>query len=199
MKHYNQLKETLLPLLNTNKRYGFFTSGGFDSTLLLYCSLKLKHEHNLPSTIICYTVPRTDDSIIHSQRIIGWLNSIFNISLSNIIVGNPKLHHSQQVSSGLLQAKKSSDMIVLGDTTNPPHLIDGPVRIQSTDPNIIQPFINWTKKDTVALSNDLIIPEIMTITHTCTESKLLRCNNCWQCKERAWGFAQNDIVDIGTM
>lgn len=38
-----------------------------------------------------------------------------------------------------------------------------------------------------------------TNTDTCTGSKNLRCNQCWQCCERSWAFAKNNLIDTGKM
>jgi hypothetical protein len=200
MSDLNQkLQLSLMEFLPANKTFGFLISGGLDSALLLYAALTLKTKLKLPGTYSVFTVPRYDDSVVHSCRILNWLNDKFHSKLELIVVGNPDEHHSRQVLSGIHEAGAQCNLVILGDTQNPPHLSNGPLRSKGTSPRLIQPFFTWTKKDTVRLAIELNLTELMELTHTCTESKTLRCNNCWQCKERAWGFSENNFIDPGTM
>ena len=196
---FEELKSELLPLLKTNKVFGFFISGGLDSAVLLYICCLIREQENLPSRFKIVTVPRHDDSSVHSARIVKWINQKFNINLTTSIVGNPNLHHSEQVASGIEIMWYSLDYLLFGDTVNPPHLLNGPERANSTNQKIIRPFMKSYKDNTVRLAIELGLSELMEITHTCTESKTLRCNVCWQCRERAWAFEVNNYIDPGTM
>jgi len=174
-------------------------SGGFDSGLMLYLCCLIKQQENLSTTFVVFTVPRHDDSISHANRIVDWINKKFDNSLEIFTVGDPNLHHSQQVYSGVKDAYGCCEYIVLSDTTNPAHLLNGPFRSRSNQLDVIHPFFNLTKKDTVALAIELELTDLMILSHTCTESVLLRCGKCWQCQERAWGFSENNYIDPGTM
>jgi hypothetical protein len=199
MNDLDSLALDLFPLLSSDKKLGYFISGGLDSALLLYCSLLLCQEKSLDPYIKIFTVPRYDNSVQHSNTIKKWLNEKFNKNLETEILGDPDLHHSQQVISGLLLAESKVDILILGDTTNPDTLSNGPSRIKSLRNNIIQPLFSWTKKDTVSLAIKLEVTDLMVISHTCTESIDLRCGSCWQCKERAWAFKENSFIDPGKM
>lgn len=200
---YTDLHDILLKTYNTDKTFGFFISGGFDSALLFYYSNLLKFKYKLPAQFEVFTIPRYDDSVVHSSRIIDWINAVYNTKYIISIVGNPDLHHSEQVSSGFKQAIEKCDFITLSGTLNPTHMSNlpsAPVRGPINNYKTFRPFLNYTKQQTVELAITLgIVDQLSSISHTCTESKDLRCNVCWQCKERAWGFAQNNQVDIGTM
>ena len=197
---YTHTKQKLLPLLSANKKIGLFASGGFDSTVLLFVCLTIYKQHNLSSNLRIFTVPRYDDSITHASRIVKFLNEKFNTSLEISTVGNPDLPHEQQVLSGIMQARDLCDHLLIGDTSNPEHLLNGPTRVRSQSPRFVQPFFDWTKKQTVQLAYELgQLEKIAELTHTCTESIGARCGQCWQCCERAWGFSQNNLIDNGTM
>lgn len=198
---FNELKTKLLPSLSKADSFGFFISGGFDSAVLLYACCLIHEQENLPSRFEVFTVPRHDDSIVHSARIVDWINKRFNINLTTTSVGNPDLHHSRQVYSGAEDAWNLVDHLVFGDTANVPHIPDGPVRYpyQGGDDKVIQPFMNNYKDKVIQLALELNLTELADITHSCTSSKTLRCNHCWQCKERAWAFAANNYIDTGTM
>jgi hypothetical protein len=197
---YIHSEQKLLPLLADNKKIGLFASGGFDSTLLLFVCLTIYQQHRLPLNLRIFTVPRHDDSIAHASRIVNFFNEQFNTSLEISTVGNPNLSHEQQVLSGVMQARDLCDHLLIGDTSNPTHLPNGPARVRSMSPRFVQPFFDWTKKQTVQLAHELgQLEKIAELTHTCTESSSIRCGQCWQCLERAWGFSQNNLADNGTM
>lgn len=199
MNNFNSLKLDLIPLLSSDKKLGYFISGGLDSSLLLYCSLLICQEKSLDPYIKIFTVPRHDGSLWHSNTIKNWLNEQFNKNLETEVLGDPDLHHSQQVVSGLLLAESKVDILLLGDTSNPSIMPNGPARIKSPRSNIIQPLFSWTKKDTVALAIELNLTDLMIIAHTCTESIDERCGFCWQCKEREWAFKENSFTDPGKL
>jgi hypothetical protein len=197
---YHPLKNQLLAVLSEKESVGFFISGGFDSTLLLHVCCEIRQQHKLDTMFKIFTVPRTDNSQAHSLRVVNFVSSNYHLDLPIYIVGDPALHHSQQVMSGIAPSLDQVDCVLLADTSNPESLPDGPVRIRSDYDRVIQPFFDFTKKDTVALAIELgIVDDIATVTHTCTESIELRCGQCWQCRERAWGFQQNDYIDLGRM
>lgn len=184
-------------LVAINRRIGLFVSGGLDSAVLAKLVLDTRDKLSSNNDIVFFTVPRTDDSYIHASRVVE------NLSAGSAIisVGNANLHHSKQVLSGVLEALStdSVDILLLGDTKNPIDLPDGPVRIRSKNPKVFQPFFNRHKNEIISLAIDLGYTDLFKITHTCTESKNLRCSRCWQCKERAWGFSQVNYADPGTM
>lgn len=197
---YKQIEDILLPILDSDDTFGFFVSGGFDSGLLLYVACLIRETHKLNSTFKVYTVPKHEDSAIHASNIVAWINGHFNIKLQPVFVGDPNQHHSLQVISGINVARSQCKNLILGDTTNPDCMQDvpGAPRRQRTTTEM-QPFFEWTKKETVALAAELGLIELMQISHTCTESKSIRCAKCWQCNERAWGFRENNYTDPGTM
>jgi hypothetical protein len=189
--------------LSTHSSFGLFLSGGFDSTVLAYTVFMMLHESRRNVTLKIYTVPRFDDSVTHVHRITKWLTEIFNEQQFEMITcGNPHLHHSQQVSSGVLEVAGTGicDTIILGDTKNPDEVPNGPVRIVAKPKIYFQPFINTDKRATLLIAAHYnILDEISTISHTCTQSISLRCTKCWQCRERAWAFSALGLEDRGSM
>lgn len=198
---FKELKKLLLPSLKKDETFGFFISGGLDSAILLYACCLVREQENLPSRFEVVTVPRHDDSSVHSARIVEWINKQFNINLITTTCGDPDVHHSRQVLSGVEIMWNKLDHLVFGDTANVPHIPDGPVRYPYTggDDKVLQPFMKVYKDQTVRLAIELGLTELMEITHSCTSSKTLRCRECWQCKERAWAFEECKYNDPGTM
>lgn len=203
--NYHSILEYCRNIVIKKASTGAFCSGGFDSTLLLYYLFKTYHENNITKTLWIFTVPRTDGSVDHSRRVVDWLASIYpDVEYRIETPGDPELHHSQQVLSGIKEILQNNPDItlLLGDTAIPQELQESsaPVRVVSTHPRVVQPFIDECKTTTVALANQCrILTHISQITHTCTESTSIRCRVCWQCRERAWAFSKLGLVDLGLM
>lgn len=183
-------------------RIGLFISGGFDSAVLAYLICKLKCDNKLSTEIIIFTVPRYDDSYRHAKNIVNWLENQFQITLEHQIVGDPNLHHSKQVSSGIVQAQKLNPtvLLIIADTQNPPEELGGlgPVRIRSQSALIYQPWFDLDKTETIKLAQELkILDQVAILSHTCTERTELRCGICWQCQERQWAFNKLNLIDVG--
>lgn len=196
---------SILAYLQGKKNVGIFISGGFDSTILLYILCKIIANEGLDIAVKVFTVPRYDDSTVHADRVLVWIRSIFN-SIEFVVehIGDPDLHHSKQVLSGIqaVRVKLPELSILLADTSIPLELQtpDAPQRVKSHNSLIIQPFIDYDKRTTVTLAEEMgKLDEIARISHTCTQSKLWRCSNCWQCYERAWAFKSLGLNDCGKM
>lgn len=204
-------------LLEKYQSIGLLVSGGLDSTLLAYLLYDIKSKKNLTNTFQFFVVPRPDDSVLHVNRIVDYIGNHFNVPTTIHVVGTGDLHHSKQVTSGIKDAIENydCDIFLSSITTNPPEKLpnyaygtflepdgtpyDGPTRIKSWHPKLIDPFWDYTKEDTVRIIKDYNLVDIMNLTHTCTGSKSTRCNKCWQCCERSWAFNKNNFVDTGTM
>jgi NH3-dependent NAD+ synthetase len=192
----------LITKLKINSKIGLFISGGFDSSTLAYLICDIIADQKLTIDLNIITIPRYDDSWRHSENIIVWLEQKFQIKLNHLCVGNPNLHHSEQVKSGIEFMRKLDPamLLILADTRNPPNELQdtGPVRIRSSSPLIYQPWFDLNKTEVIKLAQNLnVLNEIAKLSHTCTESIELRCNYCWQCQERRWAFKNLNIIDLG--
>lgn len=197
--YFQSLKRDLKPVLSFNKKIAVMVSGGLDSGLLLYSCALIKKELDLSVSLTALTVPRTDDSVTHAARVVDWVNRCFESDIKIEHCGDPNLHHSMQVWSGVSERAKDFNMLLLGDTANPKHFENGPNRILVRNPKIKQPLYDYNKKDVVEMIIDQKLDELIEISHTCVASKTLRCGQCWWCRERAWAFAENNYTDTGTM
>ena len=194
---YTEFESMVLPYLRSKDRVAVMVSGGFDSAVLLYSLCLVKSSHKLAVSISTFTVPLHNDSERYSRMVTAWVGNRFCLDLTPTICGDPDLAHNQVVKSGIAHAVSICPNIIIAETTNPPHLTNlssAPARTRAL--KIFQPFINWTKKETVKLSIDLDLDDLVSLTHSCTE-KTVRCNQCWQCQERAWGYAENAYPDPG--
>jgi hypothetical protein len=200
----NQILSNIESVLLKHKTIGLLVSGGFDSTLLSYLVHETRDRLKTGNVFEFFTVPRHDDSVIHAKRIIDFIDNKFNqTSTAWHIVGDPDLHFTQQVSSGIAEAIShyNFEILLTGDNIVPPEdeVPGGPPRKRGNHPKLYKPFFDYTKDVMLQLAIDKGLTDIMEITHTCTESKTLRCNLCWQCRERAWAFRKCGYIDPGTM
>lgn len=191
-------------IVQTHSNIGVLSSGGLDSSVLIFLLLKLSQEHHINNKIKIFTVPRVDGSKNHSAEILSYLNNEFNIQLEHNIVGN--INHSdpaRQVVSGIIDAlnDKSLDIVLAADTKMPDfEVIPGqanPVRVRGTMKRYDQPFFDYTKDYTVKLGIDYKLDEIFRRSHSCVVLDHGRCNHCWWCKERVWAFEKNNYADPG--
>jgi len=193
---YTKFENFCLPYLQSKKSLGLMVSGGLDSAVMLYGLCLLKTKHNLDVTFKIYTVPLHNDSRLYAEKVVNWVNHKFNLQMEHIICGDPDLAYNATVRSGMSLAYEQNESIAIADTTTPPVKLMGlaPIRIKAQFP--FQPFIEWTKQETIALSIELGIDDLIALTHSCTEHTT-RCNMCWQCRERIWGYAMNNHKDPG--
>ena len=191
---YENLSNTLGSLMSKSHDVGFFISGGLDSSVLLYACCNIKQYTTGNARLQAFTIP-TGQDVVAAQRVICWMEQRFNIEIDQTVVEfDSNLHHSLRVRSALSVGSQMCDYILLGDTTNPSHLPNGPERVRSTHRKFIQPFFEWTKQDVVALIKEINIPnELIALTNSCSID--CACGQCWECYERAWGFAVNGIAD----
>ena len=188
-------------IVGQNDRIGVMVSGGLDSTLLLY--MVASYFPKFGKTLVAFTVPRTDDSIVHAERVVRWVEDTFEMKIERQEVGDPTLFHSRQVNSGVEQAVDMVDIVLLGDTWLPTVKLKGttPIRYENKHPKVNQIYLKlkFNKVDTVGIVNELGLRSVFTLSHTCTQSKDIRCGNCWQCNERAWAFTELGVTDPGEM
>jgi hypothetical protein len=98
------------------------------------------------------------------------------------------------------------DVIYSGYTKNPPCIINSTTsppfrknadKAQEKYPKFTGPFSHLTKDKIIMIACDIGAHHAMIMSHTCTQVPAGRCNECWQCKERAWAFDQNNMLDYG--
>ena len=59
------------------------------------------------------------------------------------------------------------------------------------------PFIEFDKRHTVWMADYFALNNIIKYSHTCTAWAQGSCGECWQCKERQWGFKSHGYIDTG--
>jgi hypothetical protein len=186
--------------IDLNKNYGIMLSGGLDSAILLY--LLINQEPLIK--IQPFTIDKTDGASRYADLLINHFNKKFSLSISKTIyVGDPTVHHRSQSTTAVIDIFNNHpvDQLFIGINQNPlelNHLPGAPNRDKkSKDPRIIFPFVDLYKTDIIKIMIKHGQEDLMSITHSCTEQSIGRCNKCWQCTERAWAFKKLAKEDIG--
>ena len=184
------------------KTHGILLSGGIDSAILLYLLIK----SNPLIQIQPFTINKRDGAYLYADPIIDHFNSKFNLSIpKTIVVGDPTVHHRQQSTTAVREIfeKYPVDYLYIGLNKNPPELANLPGAphrsTRSTDPRIVFPFVDLYKHHILEFMYANGQEDLIDITHSCTEQQHGRCNQCWQCTERAWAFKQLAKTDTGVL
>lgn len=202
-KTYKTLDKEVVLEIPTSDPIHIMVSGGMDSALLLYMVAELSNGRN---DIITYTVAKTDGAWFHSKSVVSWIQKRFSNVQDHIAVGNPGLEHDMQVRSGYIEAivKHKAPILYLGENQNPPaeFLMGGmyPNRMapDTQHPYLVTPFLHLYKTHIAELCKQLELDSLIELTHTCTAKMAGRCNECFACTERAWGFSQIGHQDPST-
>jgi hypothetical protein len=193
-------------ILNIDKKYGIMLSGGLDSAVLMYLILKENKNINIQP----FSIPKHDGSHLFVSKILEYFEVLFDIKIpSTILVGDSRVHHSQQSTRAVEQIFKqypTIEFIYFATNQNPIDNFDYspypqgsyPNRVKiSPHPKILMPFIEMYKDQILKMVFDNYQEELLQLTHSCTEQKTGRCGQCFQCNERAWAFRQLDKTDPG--
>lgn len=191
---YERIQRTAGRLLHHNLDIGIYVSGGIDSTVLLYTFCQMHRDLSSPSRLRAFSIPVGAD-VGWASAIVLWMQSRFGLDLNHTTLDyDQRLPSHLRVRSTLRRAIASCDFVLLGDTMNPQEIGPGPRREVSRDRRFVQPMIEWTKREVIALSQEINMPdELMALTNSCDFDS--DCGHCWACTERAWGFAANDLRD----
>lgn len=199
----NEIVNITLPV-GKNKKILFAISGGADSAILLYILAKMNRDLETGHTFIPFTVPRPDGGANYSPKIVSWIANKLNIDIpAPMIVGDGNLPHNIVVKVVIaeLMSDNKYDYLYVAENKIPPDIIDGLAPVRAPHPNFRRaalPFWGVTKDCSIDLYYREGIPELLELTHSCTELVNERCNRCFQCNERSWAFSKLGITDPGT-
>lgn len=177
--------------------FGVLVSGGFDSTLLLYLVAREAGERPF-FTCNVQRGAGTEDAAV---RVVRAAMSRFGARITHRQLCTVGPHNVQVLNAAESYLRTGEvSRVFVADTTNPPDLEQGPWRQppqnQFAYPKWMFPFLHCDKSHTVGLAHQLGLADVFELTHTCTDYVSLECGLCWQCRERAWGIAQNGLQGV---
>lgn len=189
-------------VLRSHSNIGLLLSGGLDSAALGYLLVTGRNALKTSNVFEFIVLPTSDAALKHALTVAAWLDGIGGVPSKIRVKGNPNLHHALRVRSALHEALKDLphlSLVLNAANATPEELSGGPIRVNSSNPRVHLPFFSYTKDKLVALYLTFKTDELFRITHTCTETRGLRCGICWQCRERAWAFNKCGYKDPGTL
>jgi|APGre2960657373_1045057.scaffolds.fasta_scaffold00053_25 7-cyano-7-deazaguanine synthase in queuosine biosynthesis len=205
----DDFKNTINLKLPKGNRIGVLVSGGADSAILLYLLAKLNIESLEPVELIPFTVPKKiDNAMMFAESVVNYVNNLLDIKLDGPYpVGELDSHYSKIIRTGAEAAviNFNLDCIVFGSQQVPPSefkmLGIYPNRPSSIDehPKVYCPFALVDKRHTMDLYRIYDRLDLLSLTHSCTEKAIGRCNECFNCSERTWSLESIQISDPGQL
>ena len=204
--------------IESYKKIGLLLSGGLDSSVLLY----LLNQVNANSHFFFFTQTKSDNSVGHVNDLMDYHDMGSNTYERIPIDLDPSVYVPHPIMLDTEDKKLESqgawsfifknyfdqiDVLYSGNTSNPPDPIEGitappdrsrSIKIMKRYPKFKMPFISLNKSHTVGLALKHKLNYVIKHSHTCTELADGSCYECWQCKERLWGFKMHNLGYRGT-
>lgn len=167
-------------------RVGIALSGGVDSAILLYI---MAMTLNLRPRVMFVTDANSSEKA--ARDVLTWINNWVGINLELEFV--PRITEGSWLRHDINKLADHVSVLYTGVTGNPP------VDFGHTPPNrpayrpnprFVTPFLPLDKRASVWLYDELKVPELMNVTHSCTTSLEVPCGKCFQCMEKAWAIEE---------
>jgi hypothetical protein len=190
-------------------------SGGADSSTLLYCLAEYITIEKLNIKIYPITISNKNDLVaVHTASlVINFVNKRFpsvfidHICKSINLSGGFKALTADKIIAKMYR-RGEIQAYIEGVTKNPDstftfipppkHHVPAEVFREAEIPKItiwksglirIRPFADINKKGVCEITTQKgITTRLLLMTRSCTDLKEFRCNTCWWCQERHWGF-----------
>lgn len=192
----------------TNK-IGIFMSGGLDSSAMLSLILKELSDTGRLKTVslTAFTINKPTGEPLYTTRILKKFEEHFQINIPHV---NNIPNTEEAISLGRMDhgvvvktCKEFNGLMYLSGNNMPSPDIKsfvGSLGFTYTHTPFYQlPFVNLLKPQMIdilyKLGTDFIIP----YTHSCSRQLNGKCNACYSCEERSWGFDQLSLADPDTI
>lgn len=190
------------------EKVGIFFSGGLDSLALLsliIIELKSK-KSNIPC--IAFTVEKPTMEPIYADRLLKLVINHFKFNIDHInYIPNQEPYTSLGriypfFSFSIYQQYNQKILLYSASNNMPPEDIKkfngGLGFIYKEQEYIKMPFINLYKPQIIDILYKLDIDYLIPYTHSCAKIPVGRCNQCYSCEERKWGFDALKLDDQET-
>lgn len=190
---------------------GIFLSGGLDSAALLCLIIEelIKTKKIEETKVVAFTVFKPTGEIDYAKRILHLITSHYKIEIEHI----DNLQNSEPyLSLGRFdpsQIKKmydryNNDIEIYLAANNMPKKnttdFKGQLGFEYTVSEFCSfPFLDLLKPQMIDILYKLNVDFLIPYSHSCSKQMISRCNNCYSCEERSWGFNSLDINDPDTI
>jgi len=185
-----------LSLPKFNKPIGVMVSGGLDSAALYYILKKINLDYNIQNKIIPIIILREEGSRTHAEKVINYIDNIFNEISEHIIkydFKNKIQPHLEVVVASHLSLKQFDNLYIGLIETRPEHAIGITVYKPKDYTKVTYPFAYLEKSHIVDLIGKLNQTKLFGLTVSCDKGN--DCQQCNGCRERAWGFKSMKYKD----
>ena len=197
------------------KNIGLQLSGGADSSLILFCLLKMLQERGQTDTVKIWPSTSYDTEVedckshIAAQNVIDYIRALpggncvqdlqitiyeqSDLSLSKDIYLAPVRKY--------LVDHRNCEVVIVGTnqgmpgderpTPDPNHQGQKLIELGEKEHDAL-PWAPVDKKFIAAQYKKFGIEDLSNITNSCTASSKTPCKKCWWCKERYWAFGSYD-------
>jgi hypothetical protein len=181
---------------------GIFMSGGLDSAALLCLIInELKHTGRLGTVqIIAFTVHKPTLEPIYASKMIELISNYFNVSIehnNNLENKEPYLSLGRMDPGQVDKVKdqyKDKIALYMGVNNMAPASVKqfngGLGFVYKETASSFMPFINLYKPQLIDILYKLNVEFLIPYTHSCSVQPVGRCDKCYSCQERAWGFEE---------
>lgn len=191
---------------------GVFFSGGLDSTALLCLIIEdLRDSGRLKNTnLYAFTMYKPTGETDYAPRILDLIRQNYNVVIHHdnhipnkepfISLGRMDM---EQIELIYRQFNYNIQLYLAGNNMPPKEVKDfGKINLRFIYSNTMYytyPFINLLKPQMIDIFYKLGIDFLIPYTHSCSQQYQGRCNVCWSCTERRWGFELLGIEDPATI
>lgn len=170
-------------------RVGIFVSGGLDSAILYHLILK-ENKDVVPLLIL-----KNNEQYNRAWAVVQYLQQLHNAHCEPILLRNKEIRAAIREAIGY-----GFNLMYLGVIKELEEFLVGwePNNFADTD-WVVGPFKDMDKSQIIQLVIDNNVEQLFSISHSCAELPIGRCNHCNRCRERAWGFSQLGLTDPGVM
>jgi len=191
-------------------KVGIFMSGGLDSAAMLSLIItELKNTGRLETVpITAFTVEKPTGETVYSSRILDLYRKEFCINVNHVNnIENSKeanLKSRMDYNVVLKTCANFNGLIYLSGNNMPPLSIKkftkGRLGFKYPISSSYQlPFLDLLKPQMIDILYKLKSEFIIPYTHSCSCQFVGRCNSCYSCEERTWGFEQLRLLDPETI
>lgn len=193
----------MINVFNYGKRIAVLYSGGADSTLLYYLTLKSIMQTCPEKTLDLLIVDRFNKPLKKAKALYDRLkielgDTVSTLRIIQLPVDTPG---NLQVLKVVELMKNEYDAILWGVNQYPDDVTIRPkteyiVNFSSWNdhPLIKLPFTNINKADIIKQFLDLGLEDILNNTHSCGRPAEMPCGECFNCRERIWAYEQLGLI-----
>jgi 7-cyano-7-deazaguanine synthase in queuosine biosynthesis len=188
---------------------GIFMSGGLDSSAMLSLILKELAETDRLKTVslTAFTLEKPTGEPVYATRILKKFEDHFQVNISHV---NNIPNTEEAIRLGRMDidviletCRNFNGRMYLSGNNMPPSdikIFKGSLGFTYKQTLLFQqPFLNLLKPHMTdmlyKLGTDFIIP----YTHSCARQFKGKCNLCYSCEERSWGFEELGLADPETI